>query len=322
MTHRRAKLTPFGRRILVQRIEEMGWVAARAAEALGVSRATAQKWLKRFREEGTDGLEDRTSRPRRCPKQLPAAVTSRILEARVHLKLGPHRLSFELGCPRSTVYSVLKRHGLSRLNDSDRPSGVPVRYNRERPGELLHVDIKKLGRIPDGGGHKVLGREEGMRQRRRGGRSMGSDYLHVAIDDASRVAYVEAQPDQRAETAAAVLLRAAAFFAAQGVTIERVLTDRALVYTKSRPFRCAIDDIGARHKLTRPYRPQTNGKAERFIRTLVEEWAYIRFYPDNQTRLDSLPTWVELYNQRRPHTALGGKPPMAALVNNVCGNYI
>jgi transposase InsO family protein len=168
---------------------------------------------------------------------------------------------------------------------------------------------------------RTLGREEGMRQRRRGGRSMGSDYLHVAIDGASRVAYVEAQPDQRAETAAAVLLRAAAFFAAQGVTIERVLTDRALIYTKSRPFRRAIDDIGARHKLTRPYRPQTNGKAERFIRTLVEEWAYIRFYPDNQNRLASLSTWVEIYNQRRPHTALGGKPPMAALVNHVCGNY-
>jgi len=197
-----------------------------------------------------------------------------------------------------------------------------VRYVRDHPGELLHLDVKKLGRIPDGGGHHMLGREDGMRQRRRGGRAMGYDFVHVAVDDASRVAYVDVLPDQRGPSTARFLLDAAAFFAERGVRIEQLLTDRAWNYTRSRDFAEAAEVLDIERLVTKPYRPQTNGKAERFIRTLIEEWAYVRLYQDNQERVESLPAYLESYNERRPHTALGGQPPMAALVNNVRGNYI
>src|SRR3990172_305418 len=269
MAHCRAKLTPFG-----------------------VSRSTAGKWLQRYRDEGIVGLEDRPSRPLRSPHALPTEEVQGILQARHRLRVGPHRLAPALGRPRSTIYGVLRRHGLSRLRDWDRPTAVPVRYVRERPGELLHLDVKKLARIPAGGGHRILGREIG-RAGRLGG--AGHDYVHVAVDDASRVAYLEALHDERGDTAARFLLAAAAFFASQGVRIERVLTDRAFAYTNSRAFPQAIQVLGARHIVTRPYRPQTNGKAERFIKTLLQEWAYAR-----------------LYNRRRPHTALGGLTPMEA----------
>ena len=252
---------------------------------------------------------------------LPADRVGAILSARQRLRLGPHRLAPEVGCPRSTIYAVLRRHCLSRLDHLDRPSSVPVRYVRERPGELLHLDVKKLGRIPDGGGHQKLGREDGMRQRRRGGRAMGYDFVHVAVDDTSRVAYVAVLSDQRGPTTARFLLDAAAFFAARGVRIEQLLTDRALNYTRSRDFAQAADALGIQRLVTKPYRPQTNGKAERFIRTLIEEWAYARLYHSNRERLDALPAYMRFYNQRRPHTALGGRHPMAVLVNNVRGNY-
>jgi len=194
-----------------------------------------------------------------------------------------------------------------------------VRYVRERPGELLHLDVKKLARIPAGGGHRILGREMGRVGRPRGA---GYDYIHLAVDDASRVAYLETLPDEKGDTAARFLLAAAAFFASHGVRIERVLTDRAFAYTNSRPFTDAVQALGARHLVTRPYRPQTNGKAERFIQTLLHEWAYARLYRSNKERLDALPTWLQFYNCRRPHTALAGLTPMEALVNNVHGNHI
>jgi len=317
MAHRNAKLTPFGRLLLVQRVEECGWSVAQAAESVGVSRATAWKWLRRYREEGEAGLYDRPSRPGRCPHALPQGEVHRILQARQQLKVGPHRLAWTIHRPRSTIYGVLRRHGLSRLPDLDRPSGAPVRYVREHPGELLHLDVKKLGRIPPGGGHRMLGRSKDTSRHR----GLGYDYIHVAVDDASRVAYVDAFPDERGDTAARFLLDAAAFFAQHGVHIERVLTDQAFAYTQSRSFADAATTLGARHLVTRPYRPQTNGKAERFIRTLIEEWAYARLYTTNAERLAVLPSWIEFYNHRRPHTALGGRPPMAALVNNVGGNY-
>ena len=319
MAHRRAKLTPLGRLLLAQRVEEMGWTAAQAAEAVGVSRSTAGKWLRRYRDEGLAGLEDRSSRPRRCPHALPAQEVQRILQARHYLRVGPHRLAPTMGRPRSTIYGILRRHGLSRLRDWDRPSAVPVRYVKERPGELLHLDVKKLARIPAGGGHRILGREIGRAGRPRGA---GYDYIHVAVDDASRVAHLEALPDEKGDTAARFLLAAAAFFASHGVRIERVLTDRAFAYTNSRAFPKAIQALGARHIVTRPYRPQTNGKAERFIQTLLQEWAYTRLYRSNQERLHALPGWLEFYNRRRPHTALKGLTPIEALVNNVRGNYI
>jgi len=314
--HRMAKLTPFGRLLLVQRVENLGWTAVQAAEALGVSRATAYKWLRRYRKEGEAGLEDRSSRPLHSPHALSVEAVRGILSARERLKFGPHRLAPEVGCPRSTIYGVLRRHCLSRLRDLDRPSAVPVRYVREHPGELLHLDVKKLGRIPPGGGHRMLGRSTETKRR-----GHGYDYLHVAVDDASRVACVSVFPDERGDTTARFLLEAAAFFAQRGVRVERILTDRAFSYTHSRAFGDATSALDIHHLVTKPYRPQTNGKAERFIRTLLEEWAYTRLYHTNQERLDALPNWVEFYNQRRPHTALGGEPPMAALVNNVCGNY-
>ena len=316
MAHRKAKLTQFGRLLLVQRVEDLGWTPAQAAEALGVSRATAYKWLRRHREEGLIGLADRSSRPSTCPRSLPQERVQQILSARARLRFGPHRLAFEVGCPRSTIYAVLRRHHLSRLDHLDRPSAIPVRYVRDRPGELVHFDIKKLARIPDGGGHRLLGRS--TETKRRGN---GYDYLHVGVDDNSRVAFVSVFPDERGETTARFLLEAGASFAAEGVRIESILTDRGASYTRSRVFAEAKSALAVDHLVTKPYRPQTNGKAERFIRTLLEEWAYSRLYRTNQERLDCLQQWVESYNHRRPHTALGGRPPMAALVNNVCGNY-
>ena len=314
--HRKAKLTVFGRRLLVDRIELEGWPVAHAAAMTGVSRQTATKWVRRYRADGLAGLEDRSSRPHRSPRRLAPEQVAAILAARHELGVGPHRLAPVVGSPRSTITDVLRRHGLSRLRDRDRPSGVPIRYVRERPGELLHLDVKKLGRIPDGGGHRIHGRGGGTRRARR-----GYDFVHHAIDDASRVAYVDVFGDERGATCAGFLREAAAFFARQGVRIERVMTDNARNYVDSRLFQTAIADIGARHKRTRPFRPQTNGKSERFNRTLLDEWAYARPYTSNNERLIALPEFVERYNHHRPHTSLKGLTPMAFLVNNVSGNH-
>jgi len=314
--HRKAKLTVFGRRLLVDRIELEGWPIAHAAAMTGVSRQTATKWVRRYRAEGLAGLEDRSSRPHRSPRRLAPEQVAAILAARHELGVGPHRLAPLVGSPRSTITDVLRRHGLSRLRDRDRPSGVPIRYVRERPGELLHLDVKKLGRIPDGGGHRIHGRGGGTRRARR-----GYDFVHHAIDDASRVAYVDVFGDERGATCAGFLREAAAFFARQGVRIERVMTDNARNYVDSRLFQTAIADIGARHKRTRPFRPQTNGKSERFNRTLLDEWAYARPYTSNNERLIALPEFVERYNHHRPRTSLKGLTPMAFLVNNVSGNH-
>jgi transposase InsO family protein len=317
VAHRRAKLTVLGRRLLVDRILVDGMAVAHAADMAGVSRQTAWKWLRRFEAEGEGGLEDRSSRPRRMPRALPQERVDAILAARHEHRFGPHRLAPIVGVSRSTIGDVLRRHGLSRLADQDGPTGIPIRYVRERPGELLHVDVKKLGRIPDGGGHRVRGRVTGTPRSHR-----GYDYLHVAVDDMSRVAYVGAFGDERGTTCARFVLDAAAFFARHGVRIERVLTDNAKNYTVSRDFAAALEAIGARHKVTRPFRPQTNGKAERFNQTLLREWAYVRRYDTNQERLDSLPAFVRRYNERRPHGSLAGQTPMSVLVNNLSGNHI
>jgi len=316
MVHARAKLTPFGRLLVVQRVGELGWPVAQAAESMGVSRATAYKWLRRFRSGGLEGLKDSSSRPSHCRHALPAITVDRILRLRRHWRRGPHRLSPVLGIPRSTVYGVLRRPGVSRLRDNDRATAIPVRYVRDRPGELVHLDIKKLGRIPQDGGHRFRGRQGVVR-----GRSAeGYEYLHVAVDDASRLAFVRVFPDERGVTTARFLLEAGAFYAKQGIRIERILTDRAMAYTLSPVFQQAVATLGARHKTTRPYRPQTNGKAERFIRTLLDEWAYARLYQSNDHRLAQLPRWLTFYNSRRPHTGLGGRPP-ASVINNVQKNY-
>lgn len=305
----------FGRRLLAERVELEGWAVARAAEAAGVSRQTATKWVRRYRAEGPAGLEDRSSAPHRLPRALLAEEVQRIIEARMRLRVGPHRLAPVLGLPRSTIGEVLRRHGLSRLRDLDRVSGVPIRYVRERPGELLHIDVKKLGRIPDGGGHRFRGRAGTPRAR------AGYDVVHVAVDDATRVAYVAVRDDERAPTCARFLVEAAAWFARRGVRIERVMTDNARNYTTGPVFASAVRSIGARHKLTRPWRPQTNGKAERFIQTMLAEWAYARLYPTNDARLNALPVWIDQYNHDRPHSALQGLTPMRVLLNNVSGNH-
>lgn len=311
MVHPRAKLTSFGRLLLVQRVLEMGWSVPRASESLGVSRATAYKWLRRYREQGPEGLEDASSRPRQSPRALAQAEVERILRVRRRWRKGPHQIGPLLGVPRSTVYKVLRRNGVSRLRNTDQATGVPVRYVKDYPGEMLHIDVKRLGRIPDGGGHKMLG--EDFRTRRGG----GYDYVHVAVDDFSRVGFAEVFPDQQGASAATFLLHAAVFFAERGVRIERVMTDNAMAFTHSRDFQYALDYIEASHKLTRSRRPQTNGKAERFIQTMLDEWAYAKLYTTNQLRLSRLDRWIRYYNNHRSHSELGGRRPMDVLVNNV-----
>ncbi len=316
MAHRTARLNLFGRRLLVTRIAVDGWPIAKAAEAQGVSRTTAHKWIARYRAEGWSGLEDRSSRPHHSPRLTSPEQVAAILRARVERRWGPHRLAPLLGMPRSTVYAVLARSGYSRLRDADRLSGVPVRYVRDHPGALIHQDHKKLGRIPDGGGHRLLGRTAGSRGRGQ----LGYDHFEVVVDDATRLAYVAHVPNESAASASRALLDAAVWFAERGVRIERVMTDNAWAYTSS-TFGRAVTSLNARHKRIRPHRPQTNGKAERFIKTLLAEWAYGRLYRTNQERLDALPGWATYYNTERTHTALGGITPMEALLNNLHGNH-
>ncbi|MFG2803955.1 IS481 family transposase, partial [Streptomyces pseudovenezuelae] len=317
MSHRNARLTVHGRRLLVERVRSGRPVAHVAAE-MGISRATAHKWIRRWRCEGEAGLLDRSSRPHRTPHRTPATAEDRVCRLRRERKLGPARIGPVLGLPTSTVHRILTRHGLNRLAWLDRPTGAVIRrYERDRPGELIHVDVKKLGRIPDGGGHKVLGRQAGRTTRS----GMGFDYIHSAVDDHTRVAYSEIHPDEKADTCAAFLRRAAAFFAASGINrIERVLTDNAWPYRKSFAWQQALADLGATGKLTRAYRPQTNGKVERFNRTLLDEWAYLRPYTSNTERADALADFLHTYNHHRCHTALGGQPPISR-VNNAAAQY-
>jgi transposase InsO family protein len=309
MAHANARLTEFGRLLLVQRITELGWPPAQAAESLGVSRATAYKWLGRYHAEGAAGLADRSSRPRRCPHALTASQVRRVLAARRRRRQGPHRLAWQLGMARSTVSGVLRRHGMSRLAHLDRPSGAVVRYQREHPGELVHLDVKKLGRIPDGGGWRALGRAARETTRNRTSK-LGYDYVHSLVDDHSRLAYSEILPDEKGTTCAAFLDRAAAYFAAHGITrIERVMTDNAWAYRWS--LREVITALGARQTFIKPHCPWQNGKVERLNRTLATEWAYRQVFACNAERAAALAPWIEHYNTRRRHSALGGLPPIS-----------
>mgnify|MGYP001949237887 CR=1 FL=1 len=309
--------------MLVHRVEELGWPAARAAEAMGVSRATVYKWVRRFREEGEAGLADRSSRPHHLANRIDVGREIAIVRCRRQTLQGPHRIGWALGEAPSTVNRVLRRNHQPRLADIDRATRTVVRYQRDEPGELIHVDVKKQGRIPDGGGWRIHGRATGtprLRDQRpdgpRDGRPrLGYDYLHIAVDDRSRIAYAEAHRDERKETAAAFITRAIAWFAEHGVHTQRVMTDNGSCYC-SHTFANALAEAGATHKRTRPYRPQTNGKVERFNRTLKEEWAYAREYLSNQARLDDLARFVHDYNHHRGHYAHNGGTPMS-LVNNV-----
>ncbi len=317
MVHPRATLTPRGRLLLVRRVEEHNWPAAQVAEAAGVSRATVYKWLRRFRNEGQPGLQDRTSRPKRSPRALSAEQIARILKLRRGLKRGPHRLAPLLGHPRSTIYAVLRRHGCARLRDFDRVSGRSLRYVRERPGELVHLDVKKLGVIPPGGGKRILGEPLAARRKRH----RGHDHVYVAVDDATRVAFVSVLPDQSERSAIQFAQATHRFFAQHGVQVERIMTDQHRSFRVSKAFHAALADLGIRHLMTRPYRPQTNGKAERFIQTLLADWAYVRLFRNNDERLRALPRWVRFYNHSRPHSELDNQPPWVFFVNKVRGNH-
>jgi transposase InsO family protein len=302
----------------------------RAAERFQVSPTTASRWAARYREHGAAGMVDRSSRPLRSPRRTPTRTERRIIKVRLARRWGPARIAGFLHLYPSTVHRVLTRYGMARLADLDRATGRVVRrYERATPGELVHVDIKKLGNIPDGGGHRAVGRKAGCRNRTtthgkhrdaNGNSHVGYSYLHNAVDDHSRLAYSEILADEQKETAVAFWQRAQTFFAANGITVERVLTDNGSCY-KSRLWRDTLAMAGITHKRTRPYRPQTNGKVERFNRTLLDEWAYAQPYPSETARRDAFPTWLHTYNHHRGHTALNGLPP-ASRVPNLTGQYI
>jgi transposase InsO family protein len=314
VSHANALLTPRGRLLLARCIVEQGWTLRRAANRFQVSATTAARWAGRYREHGAAGMADRSSRPHHSPRRTPTRVERRIIKVRVIRRWGPARIGFLLGLHPSTVHRVLARYGLARLRWLDRPTGRVIRrYEHAAPGDLVHVDVKKLGRIPDGGGWRVHGRAH--RPNRHRGR--GYVFLHTAIDDHSRLAYSELLADERKETAARFWTRANAYFTSCGVTVQRVLTDNGNCY-RSFDFRDAL--AGIAHKRTRPYRPQTNGKVERFHRTLADEWAYAAIYASDAERAAAYPDWLHRYNHHRGHTALGGLPP-ASRVTNLSGQY-
>ncbi len=329
MPHGNAPLTETGRLRLARCVVEDGWPLRRAAERFQVSHTTAGRWAERYREAGATGMSDRSSRPHHSPARTPCRTERRIIGLRVTARLGPARIAWRLGLNPSTVHKVLTRYSCPRLAHLDRGSGVPVRrYEWPAPGDLIHVDVKKLGNIPDGGGWRTLGRAAGNRNsqahrnpaRRRtshGRPNLGYGYLHTALDDHSRLAYTEILADERKETAAAFLARAHAWYAAAGITIERVLSDNGSCYV-SKTWATTCADLGITHKRTRPRRPQTNGKVERFHRTLADEWAYARPYTSETQRRAALDPWLHTYNHHRPHTALGGHPP-ASRVTNLSG---
>jgi len=315
MAHRNARLNLFGRKLLCRRIVEEGWTVSAAASAAGVSRTTATKWLARYRGEGLSGLADRSSRPRRLRAGLAPRALRRIFRRR-RLREGPHRISWETGIARSTVYRVLARHGLARLAALGREPRLPaLRYEHARPGDLLHLDTKRLGRIGPGGGKRVHGWTHAHEHR-----GIGWEVVHLAVDDHSRLAYAEVRPDETAASTAAFAANALAFYASHGITVRRVLTDNAFCYT-SRAFLAELHGEGISASRTRPYRPQTNGKAEAFVRTLVNGWAYARPYDSSAERTAHLERFLKRYNHHRPHGGIGGLPPITRVPggNNVCG---
>lgn len=304
MAHPRARLTVAGRQLLVERILVRGWSAAEVAHQLGVSRATAYKWLRRYRAEGPGGLLDRSSRPHRMPTALPPERVAVILAARRHRRYGPHRLAPLTGHPRSTIYGILRRAGVPRLDGLDRLTGQAIRrrYVEAYPGALLHQDGKSLAQVPWPAAPGRPGRNGPARH----------DQLEVFVDDHSRLACVVLTRNQGAIETARALRVAVAWFKSQGIAVERVLTDNGSGYLSAEYAR-ARAELGIRHSRTRPHRPQTNGKAERFIGTLLTEWAYARPYRTNGQRLRRLAHYLDFYNRRRPHTALQGRSPLQVL---------
>jgi transposase InsO family protein len=315
VAHANARTNVFARRLIVERVAA-GWPAAQVAGQLGISRATVYKWLRRHAEAGEAGLADRSSRPRRMPARTAKRVEQRVLAARRRRKRGAVVLAAELGLNPSTVGRILARHRVPHLAAVDPISGAPVRssrrsqnrYEHPTPGAMIHVDVKKLGRIPRGGGWRLHGRGEAVK-----GRGNGYDFVHTAIDDHTRLAYSEIHPDERDSTCAAFLHRALAWFASHGVRVRRVLTDNAWVYRRGTDWGWVCTAWQLKRRFTRPGCPWTNGKAERFNRTLLTEWAYARPWTSNTTRSKALDTFLHQYNTRRGHSALGGHPPITRL---------
>ena len=318
VTHANAKLAPAGRLAMVKTVVDDGWAQARVAERFQVARGTVSKWVSRYRAGGEAALRDQSSRPHRSPTRTSQRTERRIIGLRVTRRWGPHRIAYHLGLPQSTVSKVLTRYRVPLLGHIDLNTGVrvrsqkPVRYEHEHPGDLVHIDVKKLGRIPDGGGWRTLGQAKGKKNKT----GVGYSFLHSAIDDNSRVVYSEILNDERKETAAGFWDRANTYFTSLGITVLRVLTDNGSCY-RSHVFNNALGDH-VKHKYTRPYRPQTNGKIERFHRTLAFEWAYARHYTSDTARSATYPAWIHDYNHHRPHTALGGQSPIDR-VHNVNG---
>jgi transposase InsO family protein len=328
VTHANAPLTPAGRLRLACCVVIDEWSPGRAAERFQVSVTTARRWADRYRAQGVAGMVDRSSCPHTSPRRTPTRTERRIIKIRVVRRWGPARIAYLLRLNPSIVHRVLRRYRIARLTQLDRATGRTirrsvVRYERAAPGELVHVHIKKLGNIPDGGGHRMVGRQAGQRHRTatpgktldgNGNSHVGYSYLHNAIDDHSRLAYSEILSDERKETAVAFWARAQVFFTQAGITVQRVLTDNGSCY-KSRLWRDALTAAGITHKRTRPYRPQANGKVERFNRTLLDEWACTRPYQSETERREAFPAWLHTYNHHRGHTALDGHSPASRIPN-------
>jgi transposase InsO family protein len=316
---------------LARLVVDDGWPPSRAAEFFNVSWRTAAKWAQRYRDEGAAGMNDRTSARRTQHARTPQPVVRKIVHMRWKQRLGPVRIGAHLGVPASTVHAVLVRCRLNRLSHIDRVTGEPARrYERSRPGELIHVDVTKFGNIPDGGGWRFVGERQGDRNRiatrnrtgikaRKYWPKIGTCFVHTVIDDYSRVAYAECHDDETAATAAGVLHRAVAWFAERGVKVERVISDNGAAY-RSFLWSDTCDELGISAKRTRPYRPQTNGKIERLHRTMSDGWAYRKLYTSEDTRRAALPGWLHQYNHHRPHSALKGLPPLSRL-DNLAGHH-
>ncbi len=329
MSHGNAALTPRQRLRLARQVVDDGWSISAAADYFRVSYPTASKWSRRYLELGPEGMADRSSRPHMHPNKTPQPVVKKIVHLRIKKRLGPVQIAGRLGVPSSTVHAVLVRCKLNRLSHVDVKTGEPARrYEHDKPGAMIHVDVKKLGNIPNGGGWRFVGREQGGQNRRstpglqrskhRNG-LMRHAFVHTVIDDHSRVAYAEIHDDETAATAIGVLRRATSWFADRGVTVERVLSDNGSAY-RSHAWRDACLQLGITPKRTRPYRPQTNGKIERFHRTMADGWAFTKHYNSESARRAALPAWLHHYNHHRLHTAIGKVPPISRL-NNLPGHY-
>jgi len=321
MAHANARLNLHGRRLLVSRVIADGRPVAHVAKELGVSRQCAHRWVARFRSEGDAGLADRSSRPRTCPRRTVVEVELRVLQLRRDERRGQDWIGPELGVPARTVSEILRRHHVPYLRECDPLTGeviraskaTAVRYERPLPGDLGHMDVKKAGKIPDGGGWKAHGRQMGRTSAEKKAR-IGFDYIHSLVDDHSRLAYSEILPDEQGATCAAFLLRAAAYFATHGITqIREVMTDNHWSYAKSTDLADAMTALGAKHIFIKPHCPWQNGKVERYNRTMQTEWIYRRIFTSNTERAEALAPWLEHYNTQRRHSALGGTPPTSRL---------